>query len=518
MGSWSKWDGKSAISDSRNPDLPLLIAKLNGLPLALAQAGSFIGRTAVDVPTYIKFFDQTWSDLMEKQDQFPLQEYGERSMLTTWKLSYDQVLRQSETAAWLLKLWAFLYPDDLWFGLLAPTSELAKYDKKFGVLDPLELPPWLDELAGSELEFSSAMGLLKAYSLADSQGAGSYTMHSVLHQWSRSLSQGADAVSLLSVTVCLLGTAVPMESDRDYWKLDRRLLQRMLHVSHELPVLQRLEQQDLLTTAIQSLADHLGRHRKPAEAERAYLQALAAREAAFGPDHDWTLRIVNNLGLVYCNQGRLDQAQQMYERALAGKEKSRKPDDTSTLNTVHNLAVVFRMQGKFYLAEQMSQRALRGREKELGPYHETTLITINGLGMIYREQGRPDEAQQMYQRVLDSHERVDGPGAVTTPLVLTVHNLGELYYDQGRLDEAEQMYARALAGYQEMYGHVHDEVTEMARWLEQLRSKIGGFSILSAYFLRSRLTYLFQSRSGRRGAIQEASALTRRNRTQEDPS
>jgi len=93
-------------------DIHLLITKLNGLPLALTQAGAFIGRTGDDVQTYIDYFDRTWSNLMEKQDQFPLQEYGERSMLTTWKLSYDQVLRQSEAAAWLLRLWAFFYHDD----------------------------------------------------------------------------------------------------------------------------------------------------------------------------------------------------------------------------------------------------------------------------------------------------------------------------------------------------------------------------------------------------------------------
>jgi len=99
-------------------DVHLLITKLNGLPLALAQAGAFIGRTGVDVQTYIDYFNKTWSNLMEKQDQFPLQGYGEQSMLTIWKLSYDQVLRQSEAAAWVLRLWAFFYHDDFCYGLL----------------------------------------------------------------------------------------------------------------------------------------------------------------------------------------------------------------------------------------------------------------------------------------------------------------------------------------------------------------------------------------------------------------
>jgi hypothetical protein len=145
-------------------DIHLLITKLNGLPLALTQAGAFIGRTGVNVQTYIDYFDRTWSDLMEKQNQFPLKEYGERSMLTTWKLSYDQVLRQSEAAAWLLRLWAFFHYDDFWYGLLEKGTTW--------VTREIEVPAWLVKLAGSSLEFSDAMGLLKAYSLADNQGAG----------------------------------------------------------------------------------------------------------------------------------------------------------------------------------------------------------------------------------------------------------------------------------------------------------------------------------------------------------
>ncbi|KAK6362476.1 hypothetical protein LTR81_028133, partial [Elasticomyces elasticus] len=80
-------------SSAKKPlqDVDVLLRRLNGLPLALTQAGAYIGRTCIDVSTYIRHFDGTWSDLMRKQDRFPLQEYAQRSMLTTWKISYEQV-------------------------------------------------------------------------------------------------------------------------------------------------------------------------------------------------------------------------------------------------------------------------------------------------------------------------------------------------------------------------------------------------------------------------------------------
>lgn len=69
---------------------------------------------------------------------------------------------------------------------------------------------------------------------------------------------------------------------------------------------------------------------------------LIAGEKALGPDHISTLITVNNLGLLYRNQGKLQQAKMMYQRALAGREKALGPDHISTLATVNNLGALYR--------------------------------------------------------------------------------------------------------------------------------------------------------------------------------
>jgi len=430
-------------------DIHLLITKLNGLPLALTQAGAFIGRTDVDVLKYIKFFNETWSVLMQKHDQLPLEGY-ERSMLTTWKISYEQVLRQSEAAAWLLRLWAFFHHDDFWYGLLASSGHIAQDIEEF---EKFRLPTWLTDLASSELEFSSAMGLLKACSLADSQGEGSYTMHSVPHQWGRSLSPEADAASLLSISVCVLASIAPSEDDNEYWKLDRRLLQHVLHVSDEMGVKQILEKQQLPARPISHLGFLLKRQGKLGEAEQMLQRALASYEKALGPDHTSTLDTVNNLGILYRAQGKLDEAERMYQRALAGYESALGPDHMSTLGTVNNLGLLYRTQGKLDEAERMYQRAQAGKEKALGPNHTSTLDTVNNLGILYGDQGKLDEAEGMYQRALAGYENALGPDHTST--LDTVNNLGALYCAQGKLDEAERMYQRALAGYESALGPDH---------------------------------------------------------------
>jgi len=71
------------------------------------------------------------------------------------------------------------------------------------------------------------------------------------------------------------------------------------------------------------------------------MRALAGKEKALGPDHTLTLNTINNLGVLYADQGKLAEAEEMYARALAGKEKALGPDQISTLKTVNNLGISY---------------------------------------------------------------------------------------------------------------------------------------------------------------------------------
>ena len=49
-----------------------------------------------------------------------------------------------------------------------------------------------------------------------------------------------------------------------------------------------------------------------------YQRAMEGYEKALGRDHTSTLNTVNNLGILYRDQGRLTEAESMYQRALSG--------------------------------------------------------------------------------------------------------------------------------------------------------------------------------------------------------
>jgi tetratricopeptide (TPR) repeat protein len=49
-----------------------------------------------------------------------------------------------------------------------------------------------------------------------------------------------------------------------------------------------------------------------------YERALQGCEKALGRDHTLTLDTVNNMGILYPEQGKLDETEEMYKQALQG--------------------------------------------------------------------------------------------------------------------------------------------------------------------------------------------------------
>ncbi len=66
-----------------------LLNLLDGLPLALAQAASYLCETGLDTPSYLRLYKQQWGDLMGSGGELDssLVDYDQRSIRTTWKIS-----------------------------------------------------------------------------------------------------------------------------------------------------------------------------------------------------------------------------------------------------------------------------------------------------------------------------------------------------------------------------------------------------------------------------------------------
>ncbi|CZR43873.1 uncharacterized protein FPRO_13681 [Fusarium proliferatum ET1] len=406
------------------PDCANLLELLHGLPLALAQAGSYLREKNIDPTTYVRIYNEQWDELMRPHDASnrPLLDYNQGSVGTTWTISFKEIEGQSPSAAKLLRLWSYLDNKQLWYGLLAVTANGRRPQDRW--------PQWLSEIGGNEVRFLDVVGLLLRYSMIEiHQGSkDGYSIHPVVHQWASYLDGQRQEDEWARLALAVVGRSVPARETREYWVVQRKLIPH-------------------------------------AEMVRRWIQKAVGR---WYIGDQLVIDSLHMLGMLYADQGKLPEAEAMYKRALEGNEKALGRDHTSTLDTVNNLGNLYANQGKLPEAEAMYKRALEGREKALGRDHISTLSSVNNLGILYADQGKLPEAEAMYKRALEGREKAFGRDHTST--LDTVNNLGNLCVDQGKLPEAEAMYKRALEGYEKILGLSHPKTYTVIRNLQLLYS------------------------------------------------
>ncbi|KAF1954406.1 HET-domain-containing protein, partial [Byssothecium circinans] len=299
----SNMSGREGVEN--DSDAKALVVKLDGLPLALSTAGAYMEHVTTSFAEYLRLYEASWLKLHRTSPR--LSSYEDRSLYTTWQVTFDRIRKQNAASAQLLKLWAYFDKQDVWFGLL---RHACSADNK-----------WVQKLTEDELSFIEAVRLLCEYGLAHPEpslrqptGSIGYGVHSCVHSWTISVLNG-DMVNNLAALYADQG--------------------------------------------------------KLAEAEAMYSRALQGKEEALGPKHTSTLNTVNNLGNLYADQGKLAEAEAMYSRALQGYEEAlgpeRLPSYLPALNTMFSFGDLLSQTGREDKAKIMYTRALAGYTAVQGP-------------------------------------------------------------------------------------------------------------------------------------------------------
>jgi TIR domain/NB-ARC domain len=126
-----------------------LVEELDGLPLALDQAGAYIEETDLILSDYLQLYQHRRLALLKRQSSIA-SDYP-HSVASTWALSFSQVEQANPAAADLLRLCAFLHPDAIPEAILTEGAA--------------ELGPRLQEVALDPLLLNDAFQLLRRYSL-----------------------------------------------------------------------------------------------------------------------------------------------------------------------------------------------------------------------------------------------------------------------------------------------------------------------------------------------------------------
>jgi pentatricopeptide repeat protein len=456
-------------------DASELLHTLEFLPLAITQAAAFIRENVISLAEYMKLLRKSDSHLSELlNEDIPDSRrvnQAEHSVFRTWQISFNHIREQKPRAAELLSLMA--------------------------VLDRHEIPKWLLYRENeSEVEFITALGVLKAFSLIAAEKEGeAFAMHRLVQlSTQRWLDIQDEKDKWQEQALELLAEKFPT-SRYENWKicealsphaqvvLSHRYLSKsnQLHLATLLRNLacyemeqgqnniaiehatesfnmrkQLLGERDTLTLdSLELVALLRGKQGHYKDSEKLHRQVLQAREELLGKEHPDTLTSYNNLASVLERQGQYDAAKEMHQQALEGGEKVLGKEHPGTLASYNNLASVLENQGQYDAAKEMYQRVLEGSEKVLGKEHPDTLTGYHNLGSILQEQGQYDAANEMYQRVLEGRENVLGKEHPKT--LASYNNLASVLARQGQYDAAKEMYQRAIEGSEKVLGKEHPD-------------------------------------------------------------
>ena len=484
-----------------------IVQAMDGLPLALDQAGAYIEETGCGLAGYLTRYQQRWTDLLQKRGGYTTDH--PEPVATTWSLSFEKVEHANPAAVDLLRLCAFLAPDAIpeelvTFGAAELTLELQSL-----ATDPYLLDAAVKELFRySLIQRDAGQNLLSAHRLV--QAVLKDTMNEEMQrEWAeravRTVNRAFPAVEFESWDQCrrmlthaqtcadlitqwhmelpeassLLGKAGSFLQDHGLYAEAEPLLQHALSIDEKRLGPGHPDVASRLLNLV-GLYHVQGRY---AEAEPISQRALAISEQTLGPDHPSTATALDALAGLYWGWGKYAESEALFQRALEINTQTLGPDHPGTAAILNFLAHLNLEQGKYAESEVLVQRALEINVQALGPDHPDIAVSLAHLGNLYRKQGRFAEAEPLLQRALAVSEKAVGLDHPST--ASTLDGLAKLYHDQGKYAEAETLFQRSLTVMEQTLGSDHPDITWTLDGLAKLYHDQGKYVEAETFFQRS---------------------------------
>lgn len=410
-------------------DFALLAEKLDGLPLALEQAGGYIVTTNTNAADYLQRYEQERLALLSRYAD----SLGDReqSVATTWDLNFREVEQRSAAAADLLRASAFLSADQI------PLELLVKGGSALGPA----LATALRNAVGQPSVVGDLLEPLQRFSLIRlERSSDSISVHRLV-QLVLKEGMSAPAQRQWAARIILaMSQTFPEPSYANWGQCKRLLLQARAAARHIVEFeVYTLDAMLLLNRA----GGYLQQQGSYQEARLFHERAVAVQERYLEAAQAASARVLNDMGSLHYDLGANAEAEKLYLRALEIREKSLGPSHPDVAQTLGNLAALHHRLGRDEQAEVTSVRALRIRERALGREHPDVAQSLSDLATLYEDLGEPARAEPLRRNALTIRE-ID---ATRRPLELAegLERFGRLQDTLLRPQNAEPLLRRALA-------------------------------------------------------------------------
>ncbi len=457
-----------------------LVELMDGLPLALDQAGAYVEETGCGLSRYLRLYEQQCKPLLSRRgiatDGHPL------SVTATVLMTYEHIKQTNQAAAELICLCAFLHPD-------AIPEELLE-------LGADALGPILQPLVKDHYRLDQAIALLRSFSLINRYSStGTLSIHRLVQAVLRESLAPEIAQQWVERTTRAVSIAFPPGDRIEDWPTCQRYLPHVdacarfikqwnlvsLEAGHLLyqagayarRSAQYVQAQQWLVQARDIRRQmHGPSHLEIAECyhELAYLHARQGnhQEAILlyqkaldicahhpGREYPHVAESLNELAALYWRLARYGEAEPLFLRALSICEGSLGSEHPKTAIVLSNLARLYIDKHKYVEAESLFWRARRICEQHLGAEHPDTAVVLSGLARLYANQKKYEQAEPLLLRALHANEQHLGTEHPDTAIVLI--SLARLYTNQRRYEEAEPLLLRALRVNEQHLGTEHPD-------------------------------------------------------------
>jgi tetratricopeptide (TPR) repeat protein len=430
-----------------------IVTALDGLPLALDQAGAYIEETHCSLSHYLDLYKTSRKELLRRRGRFQVDHPD--SVAITWSISLQKVDQESLAAADLLHLLAFLDPETIPEEIIIEGAE--------------ELGTVLEQVANDPLKVDSIIELLLRYSLIRRNSLSrSLSIHRLVQAV---LKDGMDKETQrlwAERTIRAVNRTFP-DVELNTWEECQRCLPQVLMCASY------IEEYELAFPEAARLyneaANYLMTHARYKLAELLLQRALSIRQQVLNADHPDIARTLNDLGVLYLTQSKFQQAEPLLHQALAIRQTKLGIENADTSTSLHNRARLYYEQGHYSSAEQMYREALGIRRRVLQPGHPDIAQSLNNLAELYTILGKFSQAESLYEEALSSQKNTLGS---EHPLVAqTLNNIALLYRSKGEYTKAEQYYQKALDIQEQVLGSEHPDVAETLNNLARLYRAMG---------------------------------------------
>jgi tetratricopeptide (TPR) repeat protein len=467
-----------------------IVRELGFLPLAIEQAGSYIREVSKDI---FKFLPSYRKNRQKYHQRVPRGNWKyQKSVATTWRLSFEEIEQTNGAAAQLLRLLSFLNPDVILTDFLEAGSN--------------GLATALNSIITDSDTFYEALSDLERWSIIrreeDELGEQRITIHRLVQSVIKDEMSENDFGFFTTAVISLCDRAFPLHiTSNDARMICRRYQAQVViplsgipatNSTVQLEVLERIawflhddgkyaQSRELRSRTVDmcvllrgqghrdtllargSLALTFRREGRLKEAATLQVEVMEAMERLLGAEHPDTLRIMSELALTYLYQGRCDDAFRLHERALEGRKKLLGEDHPDTLTAMSRLAATYRDQERWDNAISLHETVLCARRRLLGDEHPDTLMAMSSLAYSYTGSLRWDDARSLLERVLEARTRLLGEEHMDT--LVAMSRLGYACSGQRQWNNALRFQNKALESLKGLCGDEHRDTLTAMTWL-----------------------------------------------------